>query len=180
MNEDGEKIEIHRGLKGVYFDRSQVCHIDGRAGELRYRGYSIHDLAEHCSFEEVAYLLMHCKFASQGAPRGVIADLYEVCGQAMKSVRWKSDPRDMIENLIRREKNRCAGGRPSGFLVGDAAGLLAIEDVLRQSKTSFAIGIAQPGLSKTRVSAEQLRLLASTESYIRQITSGSFEVHCSA
>ena len=38
--------EIHRGLKGVYFDRSRVCFIDGRAGELRYRGYSIHDLAE--------------------------------------------------------------------------------------------------------------------------------------
>ena len=31
-----EKIEIQRGLKGVYFDRSRVCYIDGRAGELRY------------------------------------------------------------------------------------------------------------------------------------------------
>jgi len=51
--------DIHRGLKGVYFDRSRVCYIDGRAGELRYRGYSIHDLAERSSFEETCYLLFH-------------------------------------------------------------------------------------------------------------------------
>jgi citrate synthase len=58
MSETPEKIEIHRGLKGVYFDRSQVCYIDGRAGELRYRGYSIHDLAAASSFEETCYLLI--------------------------------------------------------------------------------------------------------------------------
>ncbi len=51
-------IEIHRGLKGVYFDRSPTCFIDGRAGELRYRGYSIHDLARRSTFEETACLLL--------------------------------------------------------------------------------------------------------------------------
>ena len=54
-----QKIDIHRGLKGVYFDRSRVCDIDGRAGELWYRGYSIHDLAERSTFEETCYLLFH-------------------------------------------------------------------------------------------------------------------------
>jgi len=58
MGEQTEKIEIRRGLKEVYFDRSRVCFIDGRAGELRYRGYSIHDLAEHSTFEETCYLLL--------------------------------------------------------------------------------------------------------------------------
>ena len=60
MSEESEndKIDIHRGLKGVYFDRSKVCFIDGRAGELRYRGYSIHDLAERSTFEETCYLLL--------------------------------------------------------------------------------------------------------------------------
>ena len=52
------KIEIHRGLKGVYFERSATTFIDGKAGELRYRGYSIHDLAEYSTFEETAYLLL--------------------------------------------------------------------------------------------------------------------------
>ncbi len=58
MADDGEKVKIHRGLIGVYFDRSPATLIDGRAGELRYRGYSIHDLARHSSFEETAYLLL--------------------------------------------------------------------------------------------------------------------------
>jgi citrate synthase len=53
-----ERIEIRRGLKDVYFDRSRVCFIDGRAGDLRYRGYSIHDLAQRSTFEETCYLLL--------------------------------------------------------------------------------------------------------------------------
>ena len=36
---EAEKVKIHRGLKGVYFDRSDATHIDGQAGELRYYGY---------------------------------------------------------------------------------------------------------------------------------------------
>jgi len=62
-----DSTEIHRGLKGVYFDRSRVCFIDGRAGELRYRGYSIHDLAERSTFEETCYLLLHGDLPSPDA-----------------------------------------------------------------------------------------------------------------
>ncbi|MEM9549848.1 MAG: citrate/2-methylcitrate synthase [Pseudomonadota bacterium] len=56
MNDD---VKINRGLKGVYFERSAVSDIDGSKGELSYRGYSIHDLATHATFEEVCYLLIH-------------------------------------------------------------------------------------------------------------------------
>jgi citrate synthase len=59
MTETAEAIKIHRGLKGVYFDRSPCTFIDGKAGELRYRGYSIQDLAEHSTFEETAWLLLY-------------------------------------------------------------------------------------------------------------------------
>jgi citrate synthase len=59
MSEPAAKVEIRRGLKDVYFDRSKVCFIDGRAGELRYRGYSIHDLAPNSTFEETCCLLMY-------------------------------------------------------------------------------------------------------------------------
>ncbi|MCE8509605.1 citrate (Si)-synthase [Ruegeria pomeroyi] len=54
-----DEVKINRGLVGVYFERSGVSHIDGSQGELSYRGYSIHDLATHSTFEEVAYLLIH-------------------------------------------------------------------------------------------------------------------------
>jgi citrate synthase len=50
---------VHRGLKDVYFERSRATLIDGKAGELYYRGYSIHDLAKYATFEEVAYLLLY-------------------------------------------------------------------------------------------------------------------------
>jgi citrate synthase len=58
MTDTDDTNQIHRGLRGVYFDRSPTTFIDGRAGELRYRGYSIHDLAERSTFEETAYLLI--------------------------------------------------------------------------------------------------------------------------
>ena len=38
---------------------SRVTFIDGERGILRYRGYPIEDLAESCSYTEVAYLLLH-------------------------------------------------------------------------------------------------------------------------
>lgn len=53
-----EDIKINRGLKGVYFERSSISDIDGTAGKLTYRGYSIHDLATKATFEEVAHLIM--------------------------------------------------------------------------------------------------------------------------
>ena len=68
-------VEIHRGLKGVYFDRSKVCFIDGRAGELLYRGYSIHDLAQQSTFEETCFLLLHGELPSAQALRAFDAEL---------------------------------------------------------------------------------------------------------
>lgn len=59
MTDNAAAVKIQRGLKGVYFDRSPATFIDGQAGELRYYGYSIDDLATHSSFEETAYLLLH-------------------------------------------------------------------------------------------------------------------------
>jgi len=83
-----EKIEIKRGLKGVYFDRSRVCDIDGKAGALWYRGYTIHDLAEHSTFEETCHLLLRGELptreqleqttAELKAARALPAPIYEL------------------------------------------------------------------------------------------------------
>lgn len=37
---------------------SAVCHLDAERGRLTYRGYDVTELAEHATFEEVAYLLV--------------------------------------------------------------------------------------------------------------------------
>jgi citrate synthase len=44
------------GLRGVVVGDSEICDVQPE-GNLYYRGYSIHDLAAHASFEEVIYLL---------------------------------------------------------------------------------------------------------------------------
>ena len=38
--------------------QSSITYLDGKNGILRYRGYDIEELAEHCIFIEVAYLLI--------------------------------------------------------------------------------------------------------------------------
>ncbi|MFB6229863.1 MAG: citrate synthase [Salinibacter sp.] len=53
------------GLEGVIAVESELSFIDGQKGELIYRGYDIHDLAEHTTFEEVVYLLRHGSLPSQ-------------------------------------------------------------------------------------------------------------------
>lgn len=45
-----------KGLEGVIGGQTAVCSIE--QDKLIYRGYEIHDLAEHASFEEVAFLLL--------------------------------------------------------------------------------------------------------------------------
>ncbi len=67
MSAPDNEPRIYRGLKDVYFERSPTTFIDGKAGELRYRGYSIHDLAEHSTFEETGYLLMHGELPTRAA-----------------------------------------------------------------------------------------------------------------
>jgi citrate synthase len=44
--------------------QSAVTYLDGDRGILRYRGYPIEQLAENCSFLEVAYLLLHGELPS--------------------------------------------------------------------------------------------------------------------
>jgi len=46
-----------KGLEGIVATTSSICYIDGDQGVLAYRGYDIHDLADHSTFEEVCYLL---------------------------------------------------------------------------------------------------------------------------
>jgi citrate synthase len=46
-------------LSGVVVAQSAISSIDPDEGVLMYRGYDIADLAEHSSYEEVAYLLLH-------------------------------------------------------------------------------------------------------------------------
>jgi len=47
------------GMANTAICRSAITFVDGEKGVLLHRGYAIADLVEHCSFIEVAYLLIH-------------------------------------------------------------------------------------------------------------------------
>lgn len=56
-----DRSKTYKGLVGIYVDESLITYIDGLRGKLYYRGYSLEDLVEKSSFEEVAYLLIYGK-----------------------------------------------------------------------------------------------------------------------
>jgi citrate synthase len=64
------------GLEGVVAGESEICYIDGYAGILSYRGYNIHELAEHATFEEVIWLLWKGTLPKQAELDQLKADLF--------------------------------------------------------------------------------------------------------
>lgn len=112
-----ENVKINRGLKGVYFERSGVSHIDGAKGELSYRGYSIHDLATQSSFEEVCYLLIHGELPT--------ADELAAFDAALKAARTLPEA---VYDIIRAAKD----GHPMDVLRTAVSALAALEPASQQ------------------------------------------------
>jgi citrate synthase len=52
-------ITLDPGFKNTGSTQSSITYLDGENGILRYRGYSIEELAENATFLEVAYLLVY-------------------------------------------------------------------------------------------------------------------------
>ena len=61
----GGVITIDPGYKNTGACKSAITFLDGEKGVLRYRGYSIEDLAEKADFLEVSYLLIFGELPSQ-------------------------------------------------------------------------------------------------------------------
>jgi len=70
-----ENATLYRGLREVYIDRTTSSYIDGKAGKLYYRGFSIDDLAENCGFEETMYLVMMGELPTTGELSKFVSDL---------------------------------------------------------------------------------------------------------
>jgi hypothetical protein len=112
--------------------------------------------------------LYHCKFSSKGKPGARIDDLYEICGQAMKAVRW-ADPRSkFLQRLRRQEENRQKAGQQTRFIVGDRP---MLDDWLtnrRDLVARFSMTLVQPGYSKAKADMEHLPILGSVQAYLHQ------------
>jgi len=114
--------------------------------------------------------LYHLKYAIDGAASRQIKNLYEVCGQAQKSINWRfKKGKEFLEHLLRRESLRRNRNQDSRFELGNEQRLIEILDLVNNKvPLEFQIYIIQPGISKQNISEQQLTLLGVTETYLME------------
>ncbi len=69
------ETQFSPGLAGVPAGKSTIGLVNGTDGILLYRGYRVEDLAEHCTFEEVAHLLLVGKLPNRAELAAFDAEL---------------------------------------------------------------------------------------------------------
>ncbi len=120
----------------------------------------------------------HCKY-SRPTPGKRIKDLYEVCGQAQKSVHWMSSEEKRTEiftHLLRRESKRQAKGGTTRFDRGDATMLTEVREKSRTWPVRLKVFTVQPGVSRASASDQQLELLSVTENYLLETHQLAFQM----
>ncbi len=122
--------------------------------------------------------LFHCKFSREEFPGSRVADLYEVCGQAEKTIKWCSDYKRIIDHLKRRELDK-RGGRDTRIEVGSLAKLMEIKNKMRAVPVKMSIAIAQPGVDSQNISDEMSTLLNGTASYLLETYGIDLKLICS-
>jgi citrate synthase len=82
--------------------RSAITYIDGENGILEYRGYPIEQLAEHSTFLEVAYLLLHGELPTQAQLDDWVHNItyhtfiHENLKQFIEGFRYNAHPMGML------------------------------------------------------------------------------------
>ena len=86
--------------------RSAITYIDGDRGILRYRGYPIDVLAEHCTYLEVAYLLLFGELPNASQLKSWVGDitlhtmLHETTKKYMEGFRFNAHPMAMLVSTV--------------------------------------------------------------------------------
>jgi len=85
---------------------SSITFIDGDRGILRYRGYPIEVLAEHCTFLEVAYLILFGELPTQSELKNWVNEithhtmLHETTRKFMEGFRYDAHPMAMLISSV--------------------------------------------------------------------------------
>ena len=81
-------ITIDQGFKNTGSCTSDITFLDGEEGILRYRGYSIEDLAEKSNFLEVSYLVIFGELPSSAELKKFEDDIrkYTLVNEEMKNI----------------------------------------------------------------------------------------------
>jgi citrate synthase len=86
--------------------QSSITFIDGDKGILRYRGYPIEQLAEKCTFLEVAYLILFGELPTEPQLKQWVADithhtmLHETTKKFLEGFRWNAHPMGMLCSTV--------------------------------------------------------------------------------
>ncbi|HEY4714142.1 MAG TPA: citrate/2-methylcitrate synthase, partial [Aquirhabdus sp.] len=82
------KVLSGAGLRGQVAGKTALCTVGKEGAGLTYRGYDVRDLAEHCEFEEVAYLIFFGELPTKAQLAAYKAKLKTLRGlpQALKTV----------------------------------------------------------------------------------------------
>lgn len=121
----------------------------------------------------------HCKYSKENKPGSRVSDLYEVCGQAEKSVHWKSNPIGLIDRIKSRENRRLTDKKVSRFEIGDLKKLSEIRNKLRVQKLDISIYIVQPGVDSKNITDPMHRILVASQSYCMDTFSIPVDLICS-
>ncbi len=103
--------------------QSTITYLDGDRGILRYRGYPIEQLAEKCSFLEVAYLLLNGELPDTDELEGWIASInrhsmiHENLKKFMEGFHYDGHPMGMLMSTVAALSTFYPGARD----IGDAA-----------------------------------------------------------
>lgn len=93
-------------LSGTPAGNTAICTVGHSGNDLHYRGYDIRDLAAHCEFEEVAYLLVHGKLptaeelAAYKARLTALRSLPAEMKQALEILPATSSPIDVLRTGV--------------------------------------------------------------------------------
>ena len=127
------------------------------------------------SDRELLVTLIHCKYSSSATPGARVGDLYEVSGQAVRSIGRRRRTPLMLSLLAQRAgRKQERGFQP--FEVGDEAALLTVCEKAAQLRPRFEVIVAQPGLSKTQVRDDQLPVLAGVANYLHHTAGAKLTV----
>ncbi len=86
--------------------RSAITYIDGDRGILRYRGYPIEVLAEHCTYLEVAYLILFGELPTASELKNWVFEithhtmLHETTKKFMEGFRYNAHPMAMLVSTV--------------------------------------------------------------------------------
>lgn len=118
--------------------------------------------------------LFHCKYCAKdkgvAKPGARIDDVYQVVGQAQKSVKWFGDKEKLIQRLMDRERDRLKKGKATRIDKGSFQDLINLARISRYSDFQLGVAIVQPAISKAKMSNDQLTVIGATEAYIDEVS----------